>query len=121
MGRGRDTWKYQRLDEERAKKKRLHPAWRGIGCFLIVLLGIVAYFLSGKIIVSGLIYIPPAARQPSFAPWLPENVFVQVVASLIIMMLGYAFMSTLYAVAFPIKPGEYDVPPLKRDRTKRRR
>jgi hypothetical protein len=121
MGRGRDTWKFKKLDEERAKRGRLHPAWRGVGCFLVVLLGIGGYFLSGKIISSGMIYIPLAARRPSFAPWLPENVFVQVVAALIIVMLSFTLMSTIYAIAFPIKPGEYDVPPIKRDRSRRRR
>lgn len=120
MGRRRG-WTDQRLYEERERKKRLHPAWRGAGCLLIVLLGVAAYFFSGWFIQAGLVYIPPEARNPDFASFLPEDSLVQGVISVIFMLLCYTVLSTIYAVLFPVKPGEFDAPPPKRKGPRRRR
>jgi hypothetical protein len=120
MGRRRDTWQWQKLDEERAVKGRLHPAWRGVGCLLVVLLGIGAFFFSGWFLNAGLVYIPMAARRPAFAPWLPDYFVVQLIISAIFMIASFTIVSWIYAVAFPIQPGEFDAPPVKRQPRKRR-
>jgi hypothetical protein len=119
MGR-RDRWSDRQLYEARSKRKRLNPVWRGVGCLLIVVLGVVAYFFSGWFLRQGILYIPEAARRPVFAPFLPEFAFVQIVIALLFTILCYAILSTIYAVAFPIQPGELDAPPPRRRSARRR-
>ncbi|NIS81688.1 MAG: hypothetical protein GTO14_16115 [Anaerolineales bacterium] len=119
MGR-RDRWTDRQLYMERQMKKRLHPAWRGVGCITIVVLGVVAYFFAGWFISAGLVYFPPALIRPPFAPFLPPGAFVQVVVALIFMVFSYAVLSIVYAIAFPIKPGETDAPPPRKTRRRRR-
>jgi hypothetical protein len=91
-----------------------------VGCLLVVLLGIAAFFFSGWFLNAGFIYIPMAARKPEFAPWLPEYFIVQLVISLIFMIACFTIVSWIYAIAFPIQPGEYDAPPIKRKPRRRR-
>jgi multisubunit Na+/H+ antiporter MnhB subunit len=111
---GRDSWTFREKDRERAKRKKINPIWRGVGCILVVILGIVGYFFAGWFMEQGIIYFPAAIRRPAFAPWLPENALVQGVIAFLFMLLSYAIINTIYAVAFPIKLGEKDAPPMKR-------
>ncbi len=113
MGRG-SMWSDRKFYEERAKKKRMNPMWRGVGCILIVILGAIAYFFSGWFLRAGIIYIPAEVIRPSFAPFLPDGVFVQIVISILLMMLGYTILSIIWAVLFPKKPGEKDSPPIRK-------
>jgi hypothetical protein len=44
---------------------------------------------------------------------------VRLVITLLALILSFTIVNFMYAVMFPIKPGETDVPPLKRDRRRR--
>jgi hypothetical protein len=122
MGRGR--WRYVRHEEERAKKKRMHPAWRGVGCFLLVLLTLGGYLFSDWFLranaVGGWVYLPAGLLRPPFAPWLPAGLLFKVVVAFLFLILSYAVLTTVYAIAFPIRLGETDAPPLKRQGPRRR-
>ncbi len=122
---GRDSWRFRQSDEEREKRKRMNPVWRGVGCFTVVLLTLTGYLFAGWFLMANLtnhwIYMPPEVLRPSFAPWLPAGVLVQIVVAFIFMVMSYGALSLFYAIAFPIRPGETDVPPLKRPRRRRRR
>lgn len=121
MGRG-SMWSDRRFYEEREKKKRGNPIWRGVGCVIIAILGVAAYFFSGWFIRSGLVYLPREALRPSFATFLPDGAFVQIVVSLLFMMLCYSILSIIWAVLFPKKLGETDAPlPKKRPGARKRR
>ncbi|MBN2555211.1 MAG: hypothetical protein JXA97_04665 [Anaerolineales bacterium] len=111
---GRDTWRYKQLDEEREQRGKLNPIWRGVGCMLAVVLGMISFFFARWFLAQNLIYIPPEIRVLSFAPWLPKDFLVLGVISILGMLIGYGIINTIYAIAFPIKPGDTDVPPLKR-------
>lgn len=115
---GRDTWRYAQHEREREIKKRRNPIWRGVGCVLLVLLAMAGYFVSGWFFVANAqqqwIYLPPGIMVIPFAPWLPRGMLAQLFVALVVVLFGYAFLSFLYAIFFPIKPGETDVPPLKR-------
>jgi len=120
MGK-RSLWTDRQFYEEREKRKRLNPAWRGVGCLLIVALGVGAYFFSGWFLSSGLVYIPPELMRPSFATFLPDGAFLQIIISLIFMAFCYTILSMFYAIMFPKKLGETDAPPPKqRVRRKKR-
>jgi hypothetical protein len=111
---GRDSWRFHELDRERRRKGRIHPAWRGVGCILIVTLGFVGYAFAGWFLSKNLVYIPPVIRRPPFAPWLPQDVIVKAVVAFLFMILTFTVLSVIYATAFPIQPGEKDVPTPKR-------
>lgn len=110
---GRDSWRFHELDRERSQKRRIHPAWRGVGCIMIVLLGFVGYAFAGWFLSQNLVYFPPVIRR-LLAPWLPQDLIIKLVVAFLFMLLAFTVFSVIYAIAFPIQPGEKDVPPLKR-------
>lgn len=122
---GRDTWRFRAQERERAKKKRGNPLWRGVGCMVIVVFTIAAYFFAdwflGANAVEGWVYIPPEIISPTFAPSLPPGLLMKGAVALLFMMLSYGLVSTIYAIAFPIRPGETDYPPIKRSGPPRKR
>ena len=122
---GRDSWRYRIQEETRRKKKRVNPIWRGVGCMVMVAVTLGGYFFSGWFLranaQAGWILIPAEVIRPAFAPWLPSYLIVQVVVAFLFMILSYGIVSTIYAIAFPIKLGETDAPPLKRVGPSRRR
>jgi len=118
---GRETWRFQKLDEERIKSKRLNPIWRGVGCVLVVVLGIVGFFFSGWFLGQGLVYIPRFSVRIPLLTTINGLVIVQLIVSFLFMIFSYAIMSAIYAVAFPVQLGETDAPPLKRQKSKKKR
>lgn len=118
---GRDSWRFKRLDEERKKRKSLKPIWRGVGCVLVVILGFVGYIFSGWFLNQGFVYIPRFSVQIPLITTVSGYVIVQVAVSFLFMIFSYAIMSVIYAIAFPIQLGETDMPPLRRQKTKKKR
>lgn len=118
---GRDTWRFQKLDEERKRSKRLNPIWRGVGCVLVVILGFVGYIFSGWFLDQGFVYIPRFSIQIPLITTIGGYVIVQLAVSFIFMIFSYAIMSVIYAVAFPLQLGETDAPPLIRQKSKKKR
>jgi hypothetical protein len=121
---GRDTWRYRQHEKERAAQKRTHPIWRGVGCLVILALTVGGYFLAEWFLTEnarqGWIPIPTGLVVVPFAPWLPAGLVLKALVAIVFMVLSYGIVSVLYSVLFPIRPGEYDVPPLKR-RPRRRK
>jgi hypothetical protein len=121
---GRDNWRFRMADQEREARKRISPTRRGIGCLLVVILGIIGYLGAGAFLdanrLNGWIYLPPELSRPPFAPWLPYNLALQAIVALLFMLFGFGLLNFLYAVMFPIRPGETDAPPPAR-RPRRRR
>lgn len=122
---GRDSWGMRKHERERLAKKRGNPVWRGVGCIAIVLTGLAGYIFSiwflNKNAVEGWIVIPRALIQPPQLPWLPPGILVQLAVALIFMMLATGVVNVIYAIVFPIKPGETDAPPIKRSPAARKR
>ena len=118
---GRDSWQFKELDAQRAKRKRLDPIWRGVGCVLVVILGFVGYFFSGWFIDQGFVYIPRFSIQIPLITTIGGYVIVQLAVSFLFMIFSYAILSVIYAIAFPIRLGETDMPPMKRKKKKKKR
>lgn len=120
---GRDTYRYRQLDKEREERKRLNPIWRGVGCLLLVVMAVGGYAFAGWFLAANLdngwVYIPPQAVQPAFMPaWAPYGILVQLIVAFLFLLFGFGLISVFYALLFPIKPGETDVPPLRRRKVK---
>lgn len=127
---GRDSWKYAQHERERAARKRVNPIWRGVGCLVLVVLALAGYSFANWFLVAnfqnGWVFIPNEALNPSFVPamlfpYLGGGGMVKFVTAGLFMILGYGILSVSYAILFPIKPGETDVPPVRRGRARKSR
>jgi len=132
---GRDAWRARQHDMEREKKRRMNPVWRGVGCFLMTVLAIGGYLFSNWFLtqnyINQWIYLPPEVISPPIAavpaslrtilaPLFGPGVMVSLIVGFLFLVFAYGLVSLAYSVAFPIKPGEFDVPPLKRVRRRPR-
>lgn len=121
---GRSSWQSKQFEAEREAKKTLNPIWRGVGCIMIVLLAVFGYYLADWFYkqnqVENWMYLPPELIWPSFAPFLGDGLLFKIIFAGLTMLLGYTILSFVYAIAFPIQPGELDMPPPKRPRRRRR-
>jgi thiosulfate reductase cytochrome b subunit len=122
---GRDSWRYAAHERERLKKKRMNPAWRGVGCFMMVLITLAGYLVAGWLLRANAaqrwIYLPPELINPSWATFLRGGVLIQLVTALLFMIFSFGLINIIYSIMFPIQPGDTDVPPLKRQGSRRRR
>lgn len=121
---GRSSWGSRQFEEEREAKKTLNPIWRGVGCILIVLLALFGYYFAHwfytKNLIENWVYLPPELIWPSFATFLGDGLLFKIILAGLSMLIGYTILSFVYAIAFPIQPGETDMPPPKRPRRRRR-
>ena len=110
---GRDSYRFRSLDKEREKRDRLDPKWRGVGLILIALFATAGYFFAGWFLranaENGWMYMPQAALYPKIAPFLGGGLLTKIIVGFLFMLLSYTVLSTIYAMAFPIRPGETDV------------
>lgn len=91
---------------------------------MLTVLTIGGYLFSNWFLVNndyyGWVYLPPEILRPSFAPWAPPGALVSVVVGFFFLLFAYLFLSIAYSIAFPEKRGEFDVPPLKRERKRKK-
>jgi len=128
---GRDSWRMRQHDIERENQRRVNPVWRGVGCLLMSVLAIGGFLFSRWFLINNFsnrwIYLPPEILAPSitlvspglrpvFAPLFQPGVIVSLVVGFLFLIFAYLFVSIAYSIVFPIKPGETDVPPMKRRR-----
>ncbi len=110
---GRDSYRFRSLDKDREKRERLDPKWRGVGLILIVLFAVGGYFFADWFLranaENGWMYIPRAAFYPKFAPFLGGGLLIKIIVGFLFTLLSYTVLSVIYAMAFPIRPGETDV------------
>jgi hypothetical protein len=115
---------FQQQEKERRKRRKLNPVWRGVGCLLVVVFGSLAWYFSGWFLIANAanrwVFLPREAMNP---PGLPDffsgGMLVRIVLTVLALILSFTIVNFGYAVMFPLRPGETDVPPLKRDRRKR--
>ncbi|MGD8758899.1 MAG: hypothetical protein PVJ07_01450 [Anaerolineales bacterium] len=114
---GRRSWRDSQAERERELRKRLKPSWVIVGCLMPLVLGTAAYLLSGWFLAANAeknwIYFPAGLMNPPFAPHLRPGLLMRVGLSFLFMLAMYVIVYALYALFFPVKPGETDSPPLK--------
>lgn len=109
--------------ESTLKQKDLNPIWRGIGCFMIVLLTVGAFWLAGYVLDHNLLapyllllhapFTIPSNFTVTIAtglPTLPGKPLVQIGAALLIDVLAWALLAVVYSIFSPIRPGPTDAP-----------
>lgn len=122
MGQGNYEFRDKNVIRDRAKE--LHPAWRGVGCLLLILIAAGGYWFGGWFLQVNAentwIYIPPVLFNPPYFPaWLPSGLIVRLALGILFALFGYGLLSIFYAVFFPLQAGEYDVPTPKRRKKSR--
>lgn len=129
---GFSSQNYQRQRDQRPWK--IHPVWRGIGCFLLLLVPIMSWFATSLFLQSNnRIVLPWELTKIVAIPYthivqidhvlLQINryfdatgfVFGQVFFTVIFSFIGFGLMAFLYALLFrvagPPRYGPFDVPP----------
>jgi len=126
--------KYEKKQQERPWK--VHPIWRGIGCFMAILIPIMAW--AGAIVMmssNAPLKLPDQFNQPVIFKlteyawlnqailWLNANLggrglnFSLVTYFVIFLLVGYLVLVILYGVLYrlmgPPKYGPLDSPPIK--------
>jgi hypothetical protein len=113
---GRST--YQFRETAISKKRTLNPAWRGVGCIVLVLLTVGAFWLAGYLLDRNaaqpfLPFTVPQRFEVQVAegvPPVPGRLLVQIGAALFIDLVAYALMVVGYSIVNPIRPGATDAP-----------
>jgi len=131
---GYSTSKYDKGRKERPWT--VHPIWRGIGCFMVILIPIMAWAGMNVVMQSALVTkLPASFTQPVYFKltdydfvnavvlWLNANLgergftFGMVIFFLGFMLVGSLLLVILYGVLFrmmgPPKYGPQDSPPVK--------
>jgi hypothetical protein len=62
--------KYHKYDKRKRDERlwKIHPVWRGIGCFMILLLPLMSYAAAVAIVQAGLIDLPKELDQSYVLP-----------------------------------------------------
>jgi hypothetical protein len=103
---GRTEYRIREVDKN---KQPLHPAWTAVGCFLVAGFMVLGYFLAEWFLAANekayWILIPEEFAWPSIAPYL----LFKLAVGLMVLTIGTAILSILYAIINPPKPGKYDI------------
>jgi hypothetical protein len=95
----------------------MNPIWRPIGCVIILTLAAGGYIGAGWFLVQNAqnnwIPIPAELVEVPIAPGLPDGFVFKLLIALVAMIIGYGLLSIIFAIIFPIQPGEFDHPPLR--------
>jgi hypothetical protein len=129
---GFSAQKYRK--EEKDRPWEIHPVWRGIGCVLILIIPIMAWYAASLFLQSN-IHLPlpaemvrPITIKYSQVPQIDQyisgfnhytishNIAVgQFLFAIFFMFIGFGILSLVYAVllraAGPSRYGPFDIPP----------
>jgi hypothetical protein len=122
---------------DRGKRERpwkIHPIWRGIGCFFILLIPIMSYVGADLFIRYNRWFpMPEDLRQPILIPYtqldtidvlidsmngfLGRLIYANLFFTLVFLFLGFGVLSILYSILYrivgPPRYGRFDSPPVK--------
>ena len=126
--------KYQFDNRKPSRTNRgAHPAWRGIGCLLLLIIPVFSYALA-TVLVPVLSQYWPIPNSLAGYPTLPAiiwrfqitttmfgwitsiyNLWINLLLAAVIMALLFGLVAAVYAILYqaaaPSRYGPYDVPP----------
>jgi hypothetical protein len=125
----------QKYRKERQEKPwEIHPVWRGIGCALILLIPIMAWYAASLFFQTNTkIRLSYEITKPVTLPYTQISEIDQIITdinhytvshhlsvgqflfSIVLMFIGFGILSLIYAIMFkaagPSRYGPFDVPP----------
>ena len=96
-----------------------HPVWRGIGCFLLVLLPVLA-FAGGKLLVQAnrtqrWVQVPTELTGSFFVPVIGRVFYADLVVAAGLIFFIFAIITVIYAIIYKVigipRYGPLDSPP----------
>jgi hypothetical protein len=127
--------KFAPYQRQSAGKRKMSPLWYGIGCILIIVVPLAAYWLTGIIIppllATGLVPSQlvghvrfPAwffryriLAQPAGLIGSVNNLWLDIITFLIVILILFAIISLIYSLIYaivgPPTYSEFDAPPAK--------
>lgn len=97
----------------------VHPVWRGIGCFLLILLPIVAFAGAKSLVKANFtqrwVQMPAEMGMSFVVPVLGRVLFADLAVMVILIVIAFAILTVVYAVIYRIigipRYGPLDSPP----------
>lgn len=106
------------------KQQGVHPIWRGIGCFLMILIPIMSYAGAELLIEQNnsahWVAVPAELARTVPVPQLGNvpHLYATVVVMIMLMVLGFGVLTVIFAFFWsavgPSKYGPLDARPLRR-------
>ena len=96
-----------------------HPVWRGIGCFLLILLPIIA-FAGAKLLVQAnrtrrWVQIPAELTGSFSVPVVGRVIYADIAVTIGLIIVGFAIITVVYAIVYKVlgisRYGPLDSPP----------
>jgi hypothetical protein len=126
--------KYQpyRLPQRKSTSGSVHPIWRGIGCFMMILIPIMSY-AAAEILVeqnnsTRWVAVPVELARTVTVPVLGDlpHFYATLAVTILLMVLGFGALTVVFAVFWravgPSRYGPLDARPIRRsDRPPKRR
>ena len=127
--------KYTRFQRKAPGKKALNPIWRGIGCILIIVVPLLAFWMmlvlvppiiaTGKVPyhLVGRVHFPEWAFKFKIVGLVAtfissiDNLWISIITFFVMLVILTGFMSLPYAILYslvgPARYTEMDAPPTK--------
>ncbi len=101
----------------------IHPVWYGIGCFLTIVIPIMAYASAVLLIQEnfqqGWLPIPKELTRTVILPWVGSipYLFANLILSLLLTIFGFVLLTVVYSLIYqfigPPRLGPLDSPPIR--------
>ncbi len=97
----------------------VHPVWRGIGCFFLILIPIIA-FAGAKTLVQAnfsrrWVQMPVELGGSFIVPVIGRILYADLAVTVILIVIGFALLTVVYAIIYRIigipRYGPLDSPP----------
>ena len=97
----------------------VHPVWRGIGCFLLILLPIVAFAGAKSLVQANFtqrwVQMPAELGISFVVPVVGRVLYADLAVTVILIVIGFALLTVVYAIIYRIigipRYGPLDSPP----------
>jgi len=112
------------------KQEALHPVWRGIGCFMIILMPVMSYAGAVELVKAnyrnGWVRMPAEFSGNVTIPYIGtiNDLYAYLAIGIVFLVIGFGVLTMLYSVLYsavgPPKYGPTDAPPPRRPKKRRR-
>jgi uncharacterized membrane protein YhaH (DUF805 family) len=126
--------KYQpyQIPQNNSKSRSVHPVWRGIGCFLMILIPIMSYAAAELLIEQNnsarWVGVPVELARTITVPVLGDfpHLYATLAVTILLMVLGFSVLTVVFAFFWgavgPPRYGPLDARPMRQsDRPPKRR
>jgi hypothetical protein len=126
------NYQHYQAPQRRSNPRSVHPVWRGIGCFFMILIPIMAYAAAEMLIEQNnsarWVAVPVELARTITVPGLGDlpHLYATLAVTILLMVLGFSVLTVVFAFFWgavgPPRYGPLDARPMRRsDRPPKRR